>query len=345
MRRFFFNLLLVWLLGQAGWAWAGPGQAQPDQKLTAAQAEIVKSGFYLISLHNFNFREKEYTARFWLWMFYKDPQLDFANTLDIPNAKEFDKQSVLLDSLVDEHGQKLYWLQMKIRAVMKQSWRVRDYPFDAQTLYIRLENSKFDNTFLKFVADRESYGQIYDRRETIDGWEVVSCTDTVVANPYDTNFGDPEIRKKGWRSSNYSQLLLTIKLRRAAWSLFLKIFIGMYVAVAIAMVSFFLHPRLVEPRFALPVGALFATVGNKYVIDSLLPETTEFTLVDMLHTASFVFIFGVLAVSAWSLYRYGHAATADRHRLRRQDFYAGLTLISLYLLFNLGMVAGAVLTV
>ncbi len=334
--------LLIALTGC--WVAGSTAAAQPlrDNKLTPNQVEIVKAGFYLISLHDFNFRDKEYTARFWLWLFYKDKNLDFTNTLDIPNAKEFEKQSILLDSIKDEKGQTVYWLQMKIRAVMKQSWRVRDYPFDTQKLFIRLENSKFDDTYLKFAADKAEYGDIYDSREAIDGWEVVSCEDSVVHNIYGTNFGDPELSKKGWRRSDYSQLRLEIVLRRDAWSLFLKIFIGMYVAVAISMVSFFLSPRFVEPRFALPVGSLFATVGNKYVIDSLLPETTEFTLVDMLHTASFLFIFTVLAISAWSLFRLKR--TRDPRRARLVDLYAGLLALGLYFLFNAIMVAAAVLT-
>jgi hypothetical protein len=336
-----YCLLVVLALTSLGGQRAAAQQV-PDRQPVGKPLEVVRAGFYLISLHDFNFRDKEYTARFWLWLFYKDKNLDFTNTLDIPNAKEFEKQSVLLDSMIDENGDKVYWLQMKIRAVMKQSWRVRDYPFDTQTLEIRLENSKFDDAYLKFAANRAEYGDIYDNKEVIDGWEIISCEDSVIHNIYGTNFGDPELAKKGWRRADYSQLRLQIVLRRDAWSLFLKIFIGMYVAVAISMVSFFLSPRFVEPRFALPVGSLFATVGNKYVIDSLLPETTEFTLVDMLHTASFMFIFMVLAISAWSLYRLKR--TSNLRRARLLDLYAGLTALGIYLLFNLVMVAAAVLT-
>jgi len=31
------------------------------------------------------------------------------------------------------------------------------------------------------------------------------------------------------------------------------------------------------------MGCLFAVIGNKYIIDSSLPETTSFTLVDTLN--------------------------------------------------------------
>ena len=71
-------------------------------------------------------------------------------------------------------------------------------------------------------------------------------------------------------------------IERDAWGLFMKIFIGMYIAFLIAIISFTPHPSELEPRFGLPVGGLFAAVGNKYIIDSLLPESSSFTLVDTL---------------------------------------------------------------
>lgn len=58
----------------------------------------------------------------------------------------------------------------------------------------------------------------------------------------------------------------------------------MYIAFLISVISFTIQVQELEPRFGLPVGGLFATVGNKYIIDSILPETSAFTLVDTLHT-------------------------------------------------------------
>ena len=54
-------------------------------------------------------------------------------------------------------------------------------------------------------------------------------------------------------------------------------------------------------RFSLSVGSLFAVIGNKYVIDSALPESTSFTLVDTLHGISLIFVFAVILSSALSL--------------------------------------------
>jgi hypothetical protein len=58
--------------------------------LVQAQPDTVNVGAYVISVHDINFRDKEYTMRFWLWFLYDNPDFDFSTQLDIPNAKSID---------------------------------------------------------------------------------------------------------------------------------------------------------------------------------------------------------------------------------------------------------------
>ena len=51
----------------------------------------------------------------------------------------------------------------------------------------------------------------------------------------------------------------------------------------------------------LSVGALFATIGNKYIVESTLPESTSFTLVDSLHGLTLVFILLTVLATTISL--------------------------------------------
>jgi hypothetical protein len=64
---------------------------------------------------------------------------------------------------------------------------------------------------------------------------------------------------------------------------------------------FFIHADSIESRFGLSVGSLFAAVGNKYIIDSILPETSTFTLVDSLHALTFIGILVTIILSVYSL--------------------------------------------
>jgi len=64
---------------------------------------------------------------------------------------------------------------------------------------------------------------------------------------------------------------------------------------------FYIHADGIDSRFGLSVGALFAVIGNKYIIDSSLPESSTFTLVDTLHCITLLYIVGVMIGNAVSL--------------------------------------------
>jgi hypothetical protein len=290
--------------------------------------DTVKAGVYIISVHDINFRDKEYTLRFWLWFIYDNPNFDFEKQLDLPNAKDIEIQQAIYDSL---DGKK--WVIMKMKATMKNSWNVHDFPFDQQRLKMHIENTLFDKRTLTFVPDTE--GSSYDPQDAIDGWNVTDFTVSESSNDYLTGFGDDSNKNQ-----NFSSFDVGIGLTRAAWGLFFKIFLGMYIAFMIATISFTPHPSELEPRFGLPVGGLFAAVGNKYIIDSLLPESSSFTLVDTLHAITFIGIFAILLVSAFALKQH------DAGRKERAEFInkRGATLvITSYVIANVVFIALALI--
>jgi hypothetical protein len=303
-----------------------PAMSQDSE--SESHPDTVKVGAYVISLHDINFHDKEYTIRFWLWFVYDNADFDFAKQLDIPNAKEIAPPEIIIDSIDGKA-----WAIMKMKCKMKENWDVRDFPFDYQHLRVQIENTLFDNKNLVFIAD--TAGSRFDEKEAIDGWRVKNFQVARRDNDYETGFGD---------NSNPYQVFSTfnieLDIERNAWGLFLKIFIGMYIAFLIAVISFTPHPSELEPRFGLPVGGLFAAVGNKYIIDSLLPETTSFTLVDTLHALTFFAIFSTLMVSAIALKLHDNQKTEKAIRLSRR----GATIvISVYIVCNIIAIIAALI--
>lgn len=299
-------------------------------QLTQAQPDTVSVGSYVISVHDINFRDKQYTMRFWLWFVYDNPDFDFATQLDIPNAKSIDTPEIILDSL---NGKT--WAIMKMKSTMKESWNVLDFPFDRQHLKVQIENTLFDNNSLIFKPDIK--GSTFDKNEAIDGWEIVNFQVTEKSNDYETGFGDPSPERN---LQNFSSFLIEMDIQRNAWGLFMKIFIGMYIAFLISIISFTIHPSEFEPRFGLPVGGLFATVGNKYIIDSILPESSSFTLVDSLHTITFLGIFATLVVSAIALQESDKGNKEKAERINKQGTKY---VIGFFILANVVMVVLAIL--
>lgn len=299
-------------------------------QFASGQPDTVKVGSYVISVHDINFRDKEYTMRFWLWFLYDNPDFDFSTQLDIPNAKSIDKPEIITDSI---DGKK--WVIMKMKATMKESWSVIDFPFDQQHLKVQIENTLFDQNSLVFKPDAK--GSTFDQTEAIDGWKITNFKVQNSVNEYETGFGDPRPERA---IQHFSAFLIEMDIERNAWGLFLKIFIGMYMAFLIAIISFTVDVSELDPRFGLPVGGLFATVGNKYIIDSILPETSAFTLVDTLHTLTFLAIFGTLLVSAMALYQYDRG---DKEKAVRYNKIGRKWVISAYIISNLLMIALAIL--
>jgi len=292
--------------------------------------DTVRIGTYVISVHDINFHDKEYTIRFWLWFVHNNTEFDFSKQLDIPNAKSIEFEEPIYDSLDGKA-----WVIMKMKCVMKENWNVSDFPFDKQELRVRIENTLFDNTSLVFQPD--TLGSRFDDEEAIDGWTVTKFKVRATENDYHTGFGDisPDSQY-----SEFSQFVLEMEIERDAIGLFMKIFSGMYIAFLISIISFTPHPSELEPRFGLPVGGLFAAVGNKYIIDSLLPEASSFTLVDTLHTLTFLSIFATLVTSAVALKLHDYGKPEQSIKVNR---ICSRIVVVLYVVLNLFFILHAYL--
>jgi hypothetical protein len=293
-----------------------------------ATPDTVTVGIYITSVHDIDFRQKEYAANLWLWLKYRRPEFDFMKNLEVPMAKTFEKAYATVDTLEDG---RLYVL-MKLQCIMKGTWRINNFPFDRQRLRFAIENSAYDADDLVFVPDTlgKHYGKYF-----LMGWEKDSFNIRADIREYETGFGDPTLATP---HSEYSTYRVTVVLHRDSWELFFKIFLGMYLAFLISYICFFIHPDNMDSRLALSVGSLFAVVGNKYIVDSSLPESSSFTLVDSLHGITLFYIFMVIASSVYTLklMKKGKADRAEKHNRA-----ASWVLLLAYLLFNFWFVYSA----
>lgn len=295
--------------------------ASPQAKAQAEKPDTVYSGIYITSIHDINFKDKEYSINLWLWLKYKNKKFDFLHNLEVPQAKTVTQSY----STVDSSDNKVYIL-MKLQCVMKDSWAVNNFPFDKQTLRFSIENSQFDSKALVFAAD--TLGKHFDPRFTLRGWNIDSINVSTGIKVYETAFGDESVPKPHTEYSNFKVKLL---LDRSAMGLFWKMFLGMYVAFLIAYMCFYIHTDSIDSRFGLSVGALFAVIGNKYIVDSSLPESTTFTLVDTLHGLTLLFILIIIISTAYSLRLVKKEKVNDAKKF---DFWCAQVMLAGYVLLN-----------
>jgi len=317
---------------------ASQAQEKTDtNRLAKTKPEKVLVGIYVTSIHNIDFRQKEYDIHFWLWFKYKNKAFNFSQLLEIPNAKTFIK---LLDTVHISHDS--VYVQMKLQCTIKDSWKVSNFPFDRQTLRISFENSQFNADSLVFVEDKT--GKHFDsvaasKGRVLNGWKIDSFTVSSGKKEYKTNFGNDKLAEA---KETYSSLRVRINISRPVFGLFMKTFLCMYIAFLIAFVCFFIHPDSIDSRFGLSVGSLFAVIGNKYIIDSTLPETTSFTLVDTLHGLTLFVIFIVIAATAISL---KFIKRDETKKAKRFDMIVALITFLLYVFANIYFIYDAIRTV
>jgi hypothetical protein len=290
--------------------------------------DTVKVGVYVTSIHDIDFKQKEFAVQLWLWLKYKNRDFDFAKNLEIPMAKTVEKSFSTIDSSGDE-----VYMQMKLLCVMKDSWRIENFPFDRQTLRFSIENSQFDSKSLVYVAD--TVGQHFDPRFTLRGWSIDSCLLLTGTRTYETGFGDESLAKP---RTEYSVFRLRMSIIRDAGGLFWKMFLGMYIAFLIAYVCFYIHSDGMDSRFSLSVGALFAVIGNKYIIDSALPESTSFTLVDTLHGLTLFCILVIVSATAYSLIL---VKKNQMQKAKRFDMLVAQILLFVYVMANIYFIVTA----
>ena len=293
--------------------------------------DTVETGIYVTSIHNIDFTNREYDITFWLWFNYKNKKFDFLRYLEIPNAKSHVYEFVNVDSTDDKIS-----ILMKVQCVMKDSWRVNRFPFDTQKLWLTIENSQYSAESLIFSVD--TTGGIFDRRirYSLAGWKIDSCKISSGTSVYETKFGN----KDAANPQVYSAFKVRTSISHTAPALlFLKMFIGMYTALLIAYLSFYVHRSIFDVRFSLSVGALFATIGNKYIVESTLPESTSFTLVDSLHGLTLIFILLTVLATTISL-KIG--IDNKKYNAAKFDMVIGQVLILIYIVCTIFLIWDAI---
>jgi hypothetical protein len=279
---YWLPVLLCWNGKRWGWqglAWIPLLLCWNGIQVAAQTVPATASvGVYFTSLYDLDLANKSFNVDFWLWFNYSDSSLKPLETVEIANAKSF---SYSLPDLEAKDGK--IWACHKCQAVIKKEWDLRHFPFDKQRLEVRIEDAILDYSQLQYIPD--SVHSNYDEGIELDEWVIKGCTIRSDNKSYHTNFGNPALDSV----STYPAVTAVFELHRNGFGLFFKLFVGIYVAYVISLIVFFMGPENPE-RFGLIVGALFAGVANKYIVDSLMPRTIMLTLPDKIHNLTFAYI-------------------------------------------------------
>ncbi|HRE09265.1 MAG TPA: hypothetical protein PLN22_00455 [Ignavibacteria bacterium] len=255
--------------------------------LSSSADDTCTVGIYFNSLTDFNISDQSFSADFWMWFNYKNDSLQFNDAIEVTNSK-----SSSFSNYAKSKKDNVNCDMMKFNAVVFKEWDVSAFPFDKQKLTFHIDHTIYDTKKLMFIADEGN--SAIDSNLVLSNWKIDSLAFYVDNQTYNTTFGDPVI--KG--SSTYPSVTADIYLTREnSWNTLFKMLTGVYVAFSIVLLAFFVKP---SDRLGLCVGGLFAAVGNKYIIESVVPSTVSNTLFDNIHNITFIAIFIILVVAVIS---------------------------------------------
>ena len=300
-------------------------KSEPESESTGP--DTVKIGAYVFSIYDLNFPGNKINIDYYLWYNTVKDSLNLMENFEAVNSIDFKK--------IGENNERrgdINYLTFRVNSQLKKEWDVTDFPFDKQHIEIIIEDSDKDNTELVFRAD--TIGSKLDPNVKIDGWEISDFKIRTVDYTYQTNYGDPDIPLNEY--SSYSRVIVSFNIQRSGNGLFFKLFIGLFISVLISLLTFFIDPVDLDPRFGLSVGAIFAAIASQYVITSTLPQNARLTLVDKLHDIAFIFIFLCIVGSVVSLYLKKHDKINSQKKLDKYGFYVlGISYVLIALFFIL----------
>ncbi|MEI6037320.1 MAG: hypothetical protein WCQ91_05275 [Planctomycetota bacterium] len=245
-------------------------------------------------------------ADLWLWCRWWGDEYEPLESMEIIDGTVDDASGQTRKVLQD--GQ--HYATKRIRATIRQKWDVSRFPLDTQRILIQLEDSAVEADKIIYVPDKAN--SRLSPNLNVPGWVLGAFDISTRTQVYDTNYGDTDLATGA--SSKYTRAVLSIDLHRPNMGLFWKLFAGLFVAACIALLATAIRPTDLDPRFGLPVGAMFATIASQYVIASVLPDSADFTLADQLHVLVMCVILVALVESVVAL----HLIYAGKSQLARR---------------------------
>jgi hypothetical protein len=279
---------------------AAPCAAAPERPLV---------GVWITDLYDLDPNGRSFTAKFWLWSVTPPgSKIKPLDTIFVNHARQFTASRPVT---IEQAG--MIWTQVAVTAVMRHQWEVTHFPFDTHDLEIELEDGVYDDASLQYTVDARQSG--IEENCLPRSWNLEGFSLTTRTNSYPTTFGDPALQVP---HSRWSQAVARIEVRRDAVGIFVKMLMGAYVAVILALLSFRIktdQPTLFSARLALLVGSLFATVVNLRSTEAVIGRSDHFTLVDKIHAVIAVYI--LAAAMAALMSRRDHDREQPERAIRR----------------------------
>lgn len=290
----------------------------------------VRVGLYVDRIVEISVKDTGWTVDFYIWFNWIGSDIHPGENFQVVDGAIETKEK-LKETVVGNDYYALY----RVTARITKFFDASRFPCDDHLLTISIEDQGLQSYQLRYIPDVT--GSAISSRVKVPGYTIYDQTVTVKPHSYKTPRGDLALPVDF--KATYSQFIFGIWVQRPDFGFYFKLFQGLFAAVAIAMLVFFIKPTDVDPRFGLGVGAFFAAIANTYIVSSLLPDSGTMTLTDMVNGIGMGVIFLTLVQSTISLYLYDRRGMEALSKLFDQVSFGVLGLIFIVINIAIPLVA------
>ncbi len=264
-------------------------------------AKRVEVGVWLSGLHDVDFLDGSFKAELYIWWISDDPDFKPFDSLQVLNGRDWSSRAVNEQVLNDG---RLYTSGF-LSVTVSHDWDLFYYPFDRQRLDIVIE-TPYTSEELRLVpqADRSVVSEFVE----LKGFAVRSLTLSERIASYQTDFGLDDAS-----GTRFSRLVIELALERESGRIVVAILVGFIVANIIALLTFAIDAHQLGIRSSMLGSAVFAAIGNMYLLNSHLDPAVGSMIVDRFAVGTFSVILVALVsgivVNHLATHSKDHAAT------------------------------------
>jgi tetratricopeptide (TPR) repeat protein len=159
------------------------------------------------------------------------------------------------------------------------NWNLKEYPFDTQKLKFQIV-TKIDSSIVRVNQSNFFKSNFSNVQGLKEGYKIdkIIFEEKFVEQSAEETFFPGFIRKAVFPVANYS-----IVISRSGGWLFVKLFLGSFLAFLISWIVFLIPEVEFDSRISLTVGGIFGAISNRYFVDSTIPPVQVLTKADLIN--------------------------------------------------------------
>ena len=265
----------------------------------------VEGGVYLVDLTRISDVDNTFQVEFDIIGFWNDPRLAFdaaaagsdRRVFVGPAAENFrtqiwNSQITAVNAVGNLNVISQKWtvfsdgrlmVEARVSATLRTNLDYRNFPFDEQVLPIHLESFAWNRDILRLSEIPDQTG--FDPNFKMPEWNVAAVTAVVSES------------KRPRDPVPFSRLSFEIKVARE-WGFYVwKIFVPLFIIVAISWVVFWMGSETIGRRAGVSVTGILTVIAYQFIVAASIPRVSYLTILDKFILLSVVMIASTLVVS------------------------------------------------